>query len=135
MVKRSDGSWRPCGDYRLLNLATKPDLYPPPHMEDLTAKLAGCTVFSKLDLRKGYHQVPMAPEDVEKTAIITPFGLFEFLRMPFGLRNSGQSFQQFMDEVAEGLENLFIFMDNGLLASRNKEEHKKHLEAVMARFK
>ena len=135
MVKRSDGSWRPCGDYRLLNLATKPDLYPPPHMEDLTAKLAGCTVFSKLDLRKGYHQVLMAPEDVEKTAIITPFGLFEFLRMPFGLRNSGQSFQQFMDEVAEGLENLFIFMDDRLLASKNKEEHKKHLEGVMARFK
>ena len=108
---------------------------PNPYMEDLTAKLAGCTVFSKLDLHKGFHQVPMAPEDVEKTAIITPFGLFEFLRMPFGLRNSGQSFQQFMDEVAEGLENLFIFMDDRLLASKNKEEHKKHLEGVMARFK
>ena len=135
MVKKSDGSWQPCGDYRLLNLATKPDLYPPPHMEDLTAKLAGCTVFSKLDLCKGYHQVPMAPVDVEKTAIITPFWLFEFLRMPFGLRNAGQSFQRFMDKVAEGLENFFIFMDDGLLASRNKEEYKKHLEAMMARFK
>ena len=73
----------------------------------------------------------MAPEDIEKMAIITPFGLFEFLRMPFGLRNAGQSFQHFMEEVTDGLENLFI----GLLASRNREEHKEHMVAVMARFK
>ena len=104
---------------------------PNPYMEDLTAKLAGCTVFSKLDLHKGFHQVPMAPEDIEKMAIITPFGLFEFLRMPFVLRNAGQSFQHFMEEVTDGLENLFI----GLLASRNREEHKEHMVAVMARFK
>ena len=76
MVEKADGTWR------LLNLATKPELYPPLHMEDLSACLAGMTVFSKLDLRKGYHQVPVAASDVQKTAVITPFGLFEFIRNP-----------------------------------------------------
>ena len=88
MVEKSDGSWRPCDDYRRLNLVTKRDMYPPPHMEDLSAQLASKKVFSKLDLRKGYYQVPVAPQDVPKTAVITPFGLYEFLRMPFGLRTA-----------------------------------------------
>ena len=76
LVKKADGTWRPCGDFRRLNLQTKADRYTCPNMADLTARLAGCTVFSKLDLRKGYHQVPVKPEDIHKTAIITPFGLF-----------------------------------------------------------
>jgi Reverse transcriptase (RNA-dependent DNA polymerase) len=74
-----------------------------PKYQDLTARLAGCKVFLKLDLRKGYHQVPVRPEHVYKTAIITPFGLYEFLRMPFGLRNAGQTFQRMMDNVRTGL--------------------------------
>ena len=84
-------------------MATKPDLYPPPHMEDLSARLAGMTVFSKLDLRKGYYQVLVAASDVQKTAVITPFGLFKFKRMPFELRNAGQSFQRFMDQMLGGI--------------------------------
>ena len=83
-------------------------MYPPTHMEDLSTQLAGKKVFSKLDLRKGYYQVPVAPQDVPKTAVITPFGLYEFLRIPFGLRNAGQSFQSFMDEVLEGLDCIFL---------------------------
>jgi hypothetical protein len=75
MAKKSDGTWRPCGDFRRLNLATKEDRYSCPNIGDLTARLAGCKVFSKLDLRKGYHQVPVRAEDVHKTAIIMPFGL------------------------------------------------------------
>ena len=74
-VDKSDCSWWPCGDYRRLNLVTKRNMYPPPHMEDLSAQLAGKKVFSKLDLRKGYYQVPVAPQDVPKTAVITPFRL------------------------------------------------------------
>ena len=83
MVRKKDGTWRPCGDYRQLNLVTKPDLYPPPHMEDLSTKLEGMKVFTTIDLRKGYWQIPVEAKDVEKTAVITPFGLWEFLRMPF----------------------------------------------------
>ena len=93
MVKKGDGSWRPCGDFRRLNLQTEPDKYSVPNIADLTAKLHGARVFSKLDLRKGYHQVPVKPADVPKTAICTPFGLFEFIRMPCGLKNAGQTFQ------------------------------------------
>ncbi|MFN9903862.1 MAG: reverse transcriptase family protein, partial [bacterium] len=88
MVPKPNGSWRPCGDYRRLNAATTPDKYPLPNLQDLSNFLHGSTIFSKIDLEKGYHQVPMQKSDIPKTAIITPFGLFEFLYMPFGLSNA-----------------------------------------------
>jgi hypothetical protein len=75
MVPKQDGSWRPCGDYRRLNLATIHDRYPLPSLQDLSTKLHGCKFFSVIDLVKGYHQVPMDPADIPKTAILTPFGL------------------------------------------------------------
>jgi len=134
MAKKKDGTYRPCGDYRLLNLATKPDQYPPPHMGDLAARLAGCTVFSTLDLRKGYHQVPLREEDREKTAIITPFGLYEYNRMPFGLRNAGQTFQRLMDDVMRELDFCFTYMDDVMLASKNHDDHEGHLEEVLKRL-
>ena len=84
MVRKADGSWRPCGDYRLLSLVTKPDLYPHLHHGGPDNQAGRTTIFSKLDLRKGYYLVSVAEEDMEKTAIINPFGLFEFMRMPFG---------------------------------------------------
>ena len=78
-------------------------------MEDLSAWLAGKKVFSKLDLLSGYYQVPVAPQDVPKTTVVTPFRLYEFLRIPFGLRNARQSFQHFVDEVLEGLDCIFVY--------------------------
>ena len=70
MVKKKDGGWRPCGDYRRLNNVTIPDRYPLPHIADFTSRIAGSTVFSRLDLQKGYYQIPMASEEVSKTAIV-----------------------------------------------------------------
>jgi len=92
MVRKADGSWRLCGDFCLVNAATRPDRYTSPNLADLTACLDGCKVFSKLDLRKGYHQVPVEPEDICKTAVIIQFGLFEYTRLPFSLRNAAQMF-------------------------------------------
>ena len=112
----------------------KPDLYPPPYMEDLSAWLAGMTVFSKLDLRKGYYQVSVAASDVQKTAVITSFGLFEFRSMLFGLQNAGQSFQRFMDQVLEGVPQVFLYMDDVLVASRNHVEHQEDLRRVLQRL-
>ena len=127
MVPKKDGSWRPCGDYRRLNLATKPDKYPLPSILDLSAKLHGCQFFSSIDLIKGYYQVPMAEEDIAKTAIITPFGLWEYCFMPFGLMNAAQTFQRLMDGLFRHLPFVFTYLDDHLIASKTLEEHMEHL--------
>jgi hypothetical protein len=122
MVRKPDGSWRPCGDYRRLNLVMEPDSYPLPNMMDFTTRVAGCRVFSKIDLRKGYLQIPMHPADVQKTAITTLFGLFEFLRLSFGLRNAGNTFQRKMDRVTGDLEYAFTYLDDLMVFSRGAWE-------------
>ena len=87
------------------------------HIQDFTAHLAGAAVFSKVDLVRGYHQVPVRPQDVPKTAVITPFGLFEFLRMPFCLKGAAQTFQRLMDSVLRDMPFLFVCLDDILVAS------------------
>jgi hypothetical protein len=129
MVPKKDGSWRPCSDYRRLNLVKTPDKYPLPNMQDLSNGLHGCTIFSKIDLIKGYHQIPVATEDIPKSAIITPFGLFEYLFTPFGLSNAAQTFQRMMDRTTDGLEGVFAYMDDSRVGSADRQTHLHHLEA------
>lgn len=134
LVPKKDGSFRPCGDYRRLNNVTVPDRYPLPYLQDFTSNLAGKRVFTKLDLVRAYHQVPVAPADVHKTAVTTPFGLFEFPVMCFGLRNAAQTFQRLVNSILNGLDFVFAYVDDVLIASANPTEHEQHVRTVLGRF-
>jgi transposase InsO family protein/predicted aspartyl protease len=135
VVPKKDGSLRPCGDYRQLNARTKPDRYPIPRLQDFTYILAGKKIFSRIDVNRAYHYIPIADEDIEKSAIVTPLGLFEFPRMTFGLRNAAQTFQRFMNHtVLKDLDFVFGYLDDVIIASDNSVQHREHLDRLFARL-
>ena len=132
LVTKKDDTLQPCGDYRRLNDRTNSDAYPIPYVHDFSAGLSGKSIFSKIDLVKGYHQIPVRAEDVQKTAIATPFGLFEFIRMPFGLKTAAQTFQRLMDSVTAQLKRVFVYLDDVLVASESAEHHESDLRQLFA---
>lgn len=134
MVQQS-GKWRMCVDYRALNAVTRPDPYPMQRAEDIFNSLGGKRLFSSLDAAKGYHQVNLREDDREKTAFVTPFGLFQFKRVPFGLRNAPAVFQRYMDSLLGGLryQNALVYIDDILVYSDSEEEHVRAVEEILTR--
>jgi hypothetical protein len=129
-VPKKDNGWRPCGDYRALNYRTIPDRYPVRHIHDYSHQLSGWCFFSTIDLVSAYNQTAVHPGDIQKTAIATPFGLFEFPFVFFFLHNAAQAFQRFMDDILRGLDFCFACLDDILIFSRSLEEREQHLRAL-----
>ncbi|GKC42454.1 putative reverse transcriptase domain-containing protein [Tanacetum coccineum] len=136
-VKKKDGSFRMCIDYRELNKLTVKNRYPLPRIDDLFDQLQGSSTYSKIDLRSGYHQLRVRDEDIPKTAFRTRYRHYEFQVMPFGLTNAPAVFMDLMNRVCKPYLDKFVivFIDDILIYSRNKEEHTYHLRIILKLLK
>ncbi|GJY68960.1 putative reverse transcriptase domain-containing protein [Tanacetum coccineum] len=136
-VKKKDRSFRMCIDYRELNKLTVKNRYPLPRIDDLFDQLQGSSIYSKIDLRSGYHQLRVREEDIPKTAFRTRYGHYEFQVMPFGLTNAPAVFMDLMNRVCKPYLDKFVivFIDDILIYSKSKKEHEEHLRQILKLLK
>jgi hypothetical protein len=136
-VHKKDGTQRMCVDYRSHNDVTINNKYPLPRIEDLFDQMRGAKVFSKIDLRSGYHQMKIRPSDIPKTAFTTRYGLYEYTVMSFGLTNAPTYFMYLMNKIfMEYLDKfVVVFIDDILIYSKNEEEHEEHLRLVLQKLR
>ncbi|CAJ0922012.1 unnamed protein product [Ranitomeya imitator] len=135
LVPKKDRTTRFCVDYRGLNAITASDAHPMPRIEELLEKLAGAKYLTIMDLSRGYWQIPLSPEAQEKSAFITPFGLYESTVMPFGMKNAPATFQRMVNLLLQGLETYAVaYLDDIAIFSSSWEEHLQHLEEVLRRI-
>ena len=132
-AKKKDGRLRLCGDFRQLNKITIPDRYPIPRIDEIKQNVRG-NIFTAIDLKEGFYQIPIAKSSQDKTAMQTPFGMFIYQRMPFGLRNAPPTFQRFMTMVVSGLENVQVYIDDIVVYTQTYEQHKKVLWDLFTRL-
>ena len=137
LARKKDGSLRMCIDYRRLNEVTKKDAFPLPRIDELIDAPAGAKFFSSLDLASGYHQVRVQDSDREKTAFVTPMGLYEYTRMPFGLCGAPATFQRLMQRCMGDLmyQMVFVYLDDVCIFSKSFEDHLHHLDTVFNRLR
>lgn len=137
LVRKSDGSWRFCIDYRAINAVTKKDRFPLPRIDECLSVLGGAAWFSTLDLLSGYYQLRMDPSSIEKTAFMSHEGFYEFTRLPFGLCNAPSHFQRVMQIVLSGLQWNFalVFLDDIIVFSTSFEQHCRDLSIIFARLR
>jgi hypothetical protein len=137
LVEKKDGVNRMCIDYQDLNAVTIKNKHPLPRIEDLFDQLQGACIFSKIDLRSGYHQLKIRPEDNPKTAFTCKYGLYEYTVMSFGLTNAPAFFMHLMNKVFMDYLETFvvIFIDDILVYSKSEAEHKKHLKLMLQRLR
>jgi hypothetical protein len=136
-IQKKDGSQRMCVDYRSLNDVTVKNKYPLPRIEDLFDQMRGARVFSKIDLRPGYHQMKIRPSDIPKTTFSTRYGLYEFTVMSFSLTNAPAYFMNLMNKVLmEYLDSfVMVFIDDILIYSKNDSDHEEHLRMVLQKLR
>ena len=135
-VKKKDGTDRMVVDYRPVNLVTIKNKYPLPRINDLYDQLAGSSVFSKMDLRLGYHQIKIRNGDIPKTAFVTRYGQYEYTVMSFGLTNAPATFSRLMNSIfMEYLDKfVVVYLDDILIYSKNEQEHAEHLRLVLMKL-
>ena len=133
LVKKKDGGSRLCVDYRQLNKLTIKNKYPLPRIDDLMDQLHGASVFLKIDLRYGYHQILVKAKDVQKTAFRSRYGHYEYVVMPFGVTKAPALFMDYMNRIFHHFLDKFVvvFIDDILIYSRAEEEHEEHLKMVL----
>ena len=131
-AKKKDGRLRLCVNYRALNKNTIVDSYPLPRIDELLSRLQGAKYFSRLDLRDGYFHVPVAYQDMHKTAFSCRYGTYEYLVMPFGLMNAPSTFQRIMNQVFFDMldKNVIVYLDDILIFTKTEQEHRQVLAEV-----